>query len=191
VIAIAGGGPGKLALKGDGTVQGWGWPDYLTNGLARLSNIVAISAGYEHWLTLRSDGTAKASGNPSNIVGIAASRTSDHQVDLAARDDGALIASGFAFCSGPPPPLSNVVQVSAGGGHSVALVGGASHLSLPNRWDARCPWPAAPLSGWKQRALFRSAIQWKHNGTEIPGATRSILNLSNLQPEQVANSPWK
>jgi hypothetical protein len=92
-----------------------------------LSNVVAIAAGEDHSMALRSDGTVVGwgqntygQGSPprgfSNVVAIAAG--SAHS--LALRSDGTVVAWGAA--ASPPAGLSNVVAIAAGYGHSLALV---------------------------------------------------------------------
>ena len=78
VSAISAGNQHSLALKSDGTVWAWGSDNNgeLGNGVyvsgqptplmvltSKLSGVVAIAAGYEHSLTLKSDGTVWAFGN--------------------------------------------------------------------------------------------------------------------------------
>jgi len=63
VKAIAGGGYHSLALKGDGTVVGWGGDNFHESEVpAGLSGVTAIAAGGFHSLALRSDGTVVAWG---------------------------------------------------------------------------------------------------------------------------------
>lgn len=77
VTAVAGGGDFSLALKGDGTVWGWGDNGYGQLGIgtttssggvatptrAHLSSVRAIAAGDNHTLALRSDGTVWGAGS--------------------------------------------------------------------------------------------------------------------------------
>jgi hypothetical protein len=95
-----------------------------------LSNVVAIAAGGDHGLALKSDGTVVGWGRNdfgqaspparlSNVVAIAAGGSHS----LALRRDGTVVAwgdneSGQAI---PPAGLSNVVAIAAGGWHSLAL----------------------------------------------------------------------
>jgi len=48
----------SMALKADGTVIGWGYNGYgLLNIPDGLTGVVAIAAGFDHNLALKSDGT--------------------------------------------------------------------------------------------------------------------------------------
>ena len=77
VTAIAGGKAHSLALKSDGTVLAWGSNKFgkLGNGtytdadrdtpvqVSSLSNVIAIAAGFNHSLSLKSDGSVWSWGN--------------------------------------------------------------------------------------------------------------------------------
>jgi hypothetical protein len=93
VIAIAVGHWHSLALKGDGTVVGWGWNEYgQTTAPAGLRDVVAVAAGGGHSLALKGDGTVVGWGY-------------NHDGQAAV-----------------PAELENVAAVAAGGAHSLAVV---------------------------------------------------------------------
>jgi len=125
VRAVSAGGDFVIALRADGTVWGWGnngraqlgdgtaasWatpvrvrdPEDAT-GLKPLSHVAAVSAGFTHSLALRSDGTVWAWGyNESGQIG-----------------DGNT-ASLLRFVPVKVPGLTDVVAVSGGRNHSLAL----------------------------------------------------------------------
>jgi hypothetical protein len=92
----------SLALKSDGTVEGWGqnWAGQATPP-AGLSNVIGIAAGDDHSLALKSDGTVVGWGQNwagqatppaglSNVIGIAAGN--DHS--LALKSDGTVVGWG-------------------------------------------------------------------------------------------------
>jgi alpha-tubulin suppressor-like RCC1 family protein len=191
-------GPAGLALGADGTLFGWGWAYGLDTNhvVVGVSNVVAISAGYDEWLALEADGTVKqvqstnacywAPPGLSNIVAVSASPGSDHHVSLALKTDGTVVGWGFNFYGGPdvPPGLSGVVAVAAGAGHCLALVGGGPPFltkHLVNR--------SAVLTG---KTYFRAeatgawplSYQWRHDGTNLPGETSMVLALTNVQASQ-------
>jgi len=134
VRAIAAGDSFDLALLANGTVQSWGvndsgelgdgdssGPDQCQTTVAcsmtpeavpGLSNVVAISAGYQHSLALLGDGTVQTWGD--NTLGELGN----------GGDQGPDSCSSGAYCSmepAPVPGLSNIVAVSAGYFYSLAL----------------------------------------------------------------------
>lgn len=188
VVAIGvGDGDGViLALKSNGTIQGWDLSSYgplsIPDG---LSNIVEIALGWRHCLALRSDGTVVGWGDNSqgqitiptdltNVVAISAGVL----FSVALKADGSVVAWGYNEDSRATVPggLSNVVAISAGGNHCMAM-----------SWDG-------PLKAWQtsppdlitysgQRVMLRCAavgfpvpsFQWRLHGTNLPGATRPYL----------------
>jgi alpha-tubulin suppressor-like RCC1 family protein len=150
----------NLALTRDGRVVDWwvGSSRYdLCTVPAGLSNVVALSAGWNHSLALKRDGTvvgwgfngaAQATGVASvppevqatgtvmvagqvltNVVAIAAA----HEFSLALRRDGTLAAwggqaSGVAIT--PPAGLSNVVAISASGYFCLAITTNAAPFAF-------------------------------------------------------------
>ncbi len=121
---IAAGSSYTVALKFDGTVWAWG-----SNGRGELGNgtttksatpvqvigltdVTAIAAGSSHTVALKSDGTVWAWGsNSSNQLG-------------ATTEDVCRIAVTDEPCSSTPvqvSELTDVVAISAGGAHTVAL----------------------------------------------------------------------
>ncbi len=106
--AVTAGWEHSAALLADETVRAWGqnyagfgWN--VTNVPAGLSNVVAVSAGGYHTLALKADGTVVAWG---------AGATTNGNSSYFAAEWGQIVG---------PPGLSNVVAISAGGYHSMAL----------------------------------------------------------------------
>ena len=141
-VQLAGGRWHSLALKGDGTLQGWGDDDSGEIFFSSATNYVAIACGEVHSLALESDGTVAASAGDdsygqtevpnglSNVVAIACGFY--HSVAL--RSDGTVVAWGTSTNpaiigtdnvdfgqSLVPQGLSNVVAIAAGGYHTLAL----------------------------------------------------------------------
>jgi alpha-tubulin suppressor-like RCC1 family protein len=93
-----------------------------------LTNVVAISGGYQHSVALLTNGTVVAWGSAaqkavpaglSNVVAISAGGYHS----MALKSDGTVVCWGgnSSSQSTPPAGLSNVVAVSAGWYHSMAL----------------------------------------------------------------------
>jgi alpha-tubulin suppressor-like RCC1 family protein/uncharacterized protein YjdB len=117
---VSAGGEHSVGLKSDGTVVTWGWNQYgqlgigTTGGISLLpvavpglSGVVAIAAGYDHTVALKSDGTVVAWGGDQN----------------GQLGDG---TTGDSVCHCRSTPvtvlgLSGVVSVAAGSHDSVAL----------------------------------------------------------------------
>ena len=95
-----------------------------------LTNVVAVSAGRDHALALRSDGTVVAWGDnrfgqtsvPKDLTDVVAISAGGWE-SLALRKDGTVVfwGDGDDGKGSVPPNLSNVVAIAAGGGHSLAL----------------------------------------------------------------------
>ena len=113
----------SLILRADGSLDG-------SAGLPGLSNLVAISQGFNYSLGLRADGTVVGWGNNaygqtntppglSNVMAIAAG----YYHSLALKEDGTVLAWGrnVEQQTNVPPALSDVVAIAAGGYHSMAL----------------------------------------------------------------------
>ena len=130
-IAIAAGDYGRLAIRSDGIIVGWGNNAYgQTNIPAGLKNAVGIAAGRSHCVALKADGTAVAWGRnnsgqtnvPPDLTNVVAIATGDHHC-LALKADGTVIGWGSTNWGETTIPigLTNVVAISAGLAHSMAL----------------------------------------------------------------------
>jgi alpha-tubulin suppressor-like RCC1 family protein len=119
-----------------GVVFGWG-EDYAgeSSAPADATNIVAISAGYNHSLGLKADGTVDAWGldelgatavpaGLSNVIAVAAG--DNHS--LALESNGTVVAWGYDGYgqTNVPAGLSNVVAIAAGDFFSLALLSNGS-----------------------------------------------------------------
>ena len=114
-IAVGSGGYGirGVALRRDGTVGHWGSEtDYKdATPPAGLSNVVAVAAGADHSLALKSDGTVVGWG--WNKVGEATGTPTTNASNFAYFSAGQVRIEGQV--------LSNVVSIAAGRGYSLAL----------------------------------------------------------------------
>ena len=180
IVAIAGGGMHSLALKADGTVVAWGWNAHGQSTVpAGLSDVVAIAGGVEHSLALKSDGTVVgwgandgwASNDPScaNINGPPCERKYTGQIDI-------------------PAGLNNVVAISAGVFHSLALRGenvvqapSAPALSVGTVADTSVTLTWSDLAnetGYRLEARVGASGDWAEIAT--PGANATSYQHTGL-----------
>lgn len=126
VVAIASGNFHMVALKSDGTVMTWhnGTNPLLKSGVpAALDRVVAIAAGGDRTLALRADGMVvewwAGDLRPQVIMGNCVAVSCGIQRVALLRADGTV----DAWNAGPVPAgLQNVMAVSAGADHVLALV---------------------------------------------------------------------
>ncbi len=156
VTAVAAGGYHSLAVTG-GTVRAWGenGSGQLGNNsttsssvavtVANLANVVAVAGGLDHSLAIRSDGTVWAWGrNTVGQLGIG-SVTVNSKVPVQVKGPGGVGV------------LTNVVAVSAGFNHSLALRGDGTvwawgynaygQLGNGNNTDSSAPVQVSGLTG--------------------------------------------
>jgi alpha-tubulin suppressor-like RCC1 family protein len=146
-VMVAGGWWHSLALKADGTLQGWGDDSLGQIDFPSGTNYVAIACGWWHSLALKSDGTVAAAGYDlygqtavpadvnNNVVAVACG----FYHSLALKSDGTVVAWGgqgsVNYGQGAVPPgLSNVVAIAGGGWHSLVLKSDGTLFAWG--WDA-------------------------------------------------------
>jgi hypothetical protein len=192
VVAIAAGNPQNLALKADGTVVCWN--DTTAELLPippEVTNVVAISGGESDSLALRADGTVVGWGDnsfgqlniPQGLTNVVAIAAKDYH-SLALKSDGTVMGWGYNMGgeSTVPPGLPNVVAISGGSAHSLALLrNGAPNVTV-QPWDHSVPAGGVSTFSAKVVGVQSMRFQWQFNGQIIPGATRDILSLTNVQP---------
>ncbi|MBI5768497.1 MAG: immunoglobulin domain-containing protein [Verrucomicrobia bacterium] len=108
-------------------VLAWGDNSYGQSSVpAGLTNVMAVAAGYNHSIAIKSDGTLVAWGQsssgqtnpPGGLTGVvAAAAGSTHS--MALRADGTVTTWGSINYT--PSGLANVVAVASGGGYAMAL----------------------------------------------------------------------
>jgi alpha-tubulin suppressor-like RCC1 family protein len=204
-IQLAGGGWHSLALKADGTLQGWGRDDLGQADAPSGSNFVAVACGAIHSLALQANGLVVAFGdtsygqsyvpaNLSNVVAIACGFCHS----LALKSDGTVTAWGadadlFPVGQIPnygqtvvPAGLTNVVAIAAGGYHSLAL-GADGTLT---EWGDQASWGGNIPSGLSNAVAIATGAEnnivltrdgtltsW---GTSTYGETNIPSGLSNI-----------
>ncbi|MEY2427687.1 MAG: large repetitive protein [Verrucomicrobiota bacterium] len=191
VLAIAAGNGQSLALLSDSTVVAWGDNTLgQTNVPAGLTNVAAIAAGKNHCLALRWDGTVVAWGNNSsgqtnvpidlnNVVAIAGGGAHS----LALKTDGSLAAWGDnTYGQASVNPAQNgFIAIAGGGTHSLSIRNDGSPVVLASPQNET----ATISKNASFQVLFVGAqpisVQWRHYGTNLPGANSSTLMLTNIQ----------
>jgi hypothetical protein len=194
IVAIAAGNTHSLALRGDGAVIAWGnntWGQ--TNVPAGLTNVVALAAGQYHSLALKSDGTVAAWGdNTWNQTNIPAGLSNVVAISAESLDNLVLLQNGTVvmwgdntfFQTNRPAGLTNVVGIAAGSFHGLAVVGNGSPVITVQ--------PVSQYNTGTRNASFTVmaaglaplSYQWQQNGTNIAGATNSVLVLTNILTSQ-------
>lgn len=154
VTSVTGGHRHSIAMKSDGSATAWGASDYGQTAVpiyfGNLNPLRAIAAGGIHNLALKSDGTVAAWGGNN---------------------------SGQTTI---PAGLSNVVAISAGFNHSVALI---SAIPLGPTFTSR-PVSQTVLAGRNASFSVSAAgappltYQWLFEGTNLAGATNGSYTVT-------------
>jgi len=195
LAAVASGSNHTVLLKSDGTALAYGNNDsgqLGTGGLPGfhgapaqvigLSNIVALSGGFDHYLALAADGAVWAWGSNSHgQLGLGGSAVSTIPIEVTG--------------------LSEIVQVSAGWGHSLALdrtggvwawgIGGilgdgtSVSRSTPVRVSALTDVQAVAAGNQYSLALKRDGTVWAW-GTNQSGRLGNATSFGEALPVQVA-----
>lgn len=148
-VIASGGGENmvrNIALSGDGFVTNWGTETTFKDATppAGLNDVVAITAGLNHSLALKRDGTVvgwgfnregQATGAPTEVKPYIASGpvmldgkiladivaiSANYEYSLALKRDGTVVGWGSS-CPKVPLGLRDVVAISAGEGYCLAI----------------------------------------------------------------------
>ncbi len=143
-----------LALRGDGTVEAWGYSPFgETNVPAGLSNVVAIAAGESGSLALQSGGNVVAWGE---------------------------LPDGPAFV---PQGLDNVIGIAAGGGPCLAIRSALLPPVIVEEPEPVnvVELAGGTVTFTAKGEGIGVNYQWQLNGTNITGATNDALTVTNVQ----------
>jgi hypothetical protein len=192
VVLIAAGYSHSLALTGGGTVVGWGSSlDGEISPPPTLSGVVALCCGDRFSLALQQDGVVMAWGNntygqtdvPADLTNVVAISAGRHHC-LALRQDGTVVAWGLNSHGQTHVPfvISTMTAISAGAFHSLSAKGTGAPTIIAGPRSMRVP-PGSDVS-FPVMAVGNAPLkfQWRFNGNDIPGATKTVLTLTNVQP---------
>lgn len=189
----------SLALTRQGTVIGWGFNFYQAQGiptvLPGLSGVIAITAGSGHQAVLVRGGapfiTAQPVGRTVVMSGTTCFRvkaTGAHPLTYQWKHNGVDIPGATTSRC-----LLTNLQPAQAGDYSVEVrypygsaTSAAARLSLvPLQIDQQPKSQSQYVSGTAiidvvVRGIEPLHYQWRHNGTNLVGATQRVLSLSNL-----------
>jgi alpha-tubulin suppressor-like RCC1 family protein len=184
IVSVAAGSTHTLALRSDGRVISWGrdYPYYPSAVPISATNIVAIAAGDGTSVAVRADGRLLVWGNI-----LSAPSTITNAVEAGCFQSGggiALQGNGTVIGWGAPVTIRATNCMTIGADSWGALAVKASGPPI-------FPFPAARrtvASG--QTAFLRHrvvgalpiAFQWRFDGTNLLGATNSVLAVTNVLP---------
>jgi alpha-tubulin suppressor-like RCC1 family protein len=204
IVSVAAGSDSGVALRADGAVVAWGTNLFdATTVPATATNVVAIACGWYDTVALCADGsiltwggsTALPSGPEltshygfTNIIDMACVFNELASPSLLGlRANGTLVQLPVNGATSIPANTTNVTAIAAGSYVALALIGNGPPV-----------FPGMPVNrtvaGGKNayfRMLATGALpmfyQWSCNGTNIPGATNTVLTLANVQPSLSGN----
>ena len=169
-----------LALRWDGSVVDWG----TGLSLPGFSSVVAVAAGANFGLALQSNGKIAAWGGISrgpaglsNVVQVAAGWYNG----LALDGNGQVWAWGGMGMTQVPTGLVYTVDVAAGQYHGLVVAGDGSPVIKLSPVDQTVQPGGAAMFLVRAGGLQPLHYKWQLNGTALPGATNSVLRLTNLQ----------
>src|SRR5439155_7509529 len=100
---------------------------------------------------------------------------------LALKADGTIVAWGYDGTNSPPG-LTNMVAISASVYHSLALRGSGSVVITQQPLNQKVNQSANATFVVMAAGNAPLKYQWRFNGTNLAGATRSSFTRTNTQP---------
>jgi len=199
VVAIAANSSSSLVLKADGTVQAWGSNIYGQSAVpSGLTDVVAI-ANADRGYALKSDGIVVNWGAGLNVGQTRMPNGLGGVAGIAARGTGSsvVLTNGFVFTWGastPPNGLSDVVSLTQGDSHLLALRNTASPIApaiifQPTSsstvavtgnvtFNTDASGSPAPTFQWQQQAASTSGFSDITNNSTFAGATTKALTVT-------------
>ena len=205
VTAIAQGAGHELAVS-NGFVVAWGLNNQgqctVPSG---LTNVRDVAAGWEHSVALKKDGTVVCWGDNlygecnvpaglSNVVAIAAGgyfyRNDPYMgiawpYSLALKSDGNIVVWGAGDVFNPVEGLSNVISISGGLYHGLAIrTGPLTPVVTLEPTDQYQVTNGTVTFIARGAGLYGVTYQWQYTNVNISGATGLSLTLTNVQLAQ-------
>ena len=192
VVAIAAGDYHSVAVKNDGTMAVWGgnltFASAQTNAPAGLTNLVAVAAGSDFSLAVRRDGSVVGWPTKEQTVVTKIPLGLSNVVTVAAHSDNALALTrdGRIWQWGITRPyqvgIPHATAIACGGFHSLAIIGDGSPVVVRQPWDQTIY--AGHSTSMSAGVVGAPPVtyQWQLNGTIVPGATNTFLDLPNARP---------
>jgi len=184
IIQIAAGAYHTVGLKSDGRVVAVGKNDCGQCNVSGWTDIIQVAAGYLHTVGLKSDGTVVAAGNNSygqcnvggwtGIIQVAAGVQHTVGLKLEPKTGYSVIAVGDnsdGQCN-IVQYRTDIVQVTAGGGHTLWLHSDGTVAAVGTNSDGQCnvggwdlsPLPA-PIASFQIAAGATYTVGLKNDGT--------------------------
>jgi alpha-tubulin suppressor-like RCC1 family protein len=200
-VQVAGGWRHSMAVKANGTLEGWGDDETGQTNFPPDSNYVAVACGNQQSLALKSDGTvvvadkydfygeADVPANLSHVVAIACG----FYHCLVLKSDGTLAAwggVGDGYDDGHgmvPSGLSNVVAIASGGYHNLVLKSDGTLFAWGDNTYGETNIPAGlsnsvaiAAGGWHNLALNRDGTvtawgQDQYGQTDVPAGLSNVV----------------
>ena len=195
IVAVAAGGTYCLALRADGTVVQWGAGSEgagLPSIPVAATNIVAIATSWYGNAALRADGTVLVWGS-INTPPPAPYSNLTNVLDLACPFDGYVANSDILalrrngtmaeYSSGVPAyPTNHITAIAAGSYNAFAVVGDGPPIFSGMPVNRTVPSGLHAYFRMVAAGSMPMRYQWTSTGTNLPGATNSVLVLTNVQP---------
>jgi alpha-tubulin suppressor-like RCC1 family protein len=170
------------ALLSVSSVVAWGTNNYgQLNVPGGLVDVVALAAGLNHSLALRSNGTVVAWGDnrygqtnvPPGLSGVVAIAAGQGNHSLALKSDGTVVAWGSNSYqqTNVPPGVGDVVAIAAGGTHSLALKSDGTVLAWGSNLRGQTNVPTGLTGVVGLAALANASAALRADGTVIGWGT--------------------
>jgi len=209
VVSVAIGKNHVLALKGNGTVVGWGDNMYGQRSIpAEATNVIAIAAANDHSLALRADGTVVSWGRdahnvitnlPAGLTDVVAIATGlGHS--LALKRNGSIVGWGNDPYGNLniPATATNVIAITSSDAHSLALKEDGTVVAWGVNGDGQATVPAGLTDVIAIAAGYNTSLALKSDGTvvawgdnergqaTVPAGLTNVISVAGGQSHSLA-----